>query len=96
MRGLLAILLAALFLTIAPIAGNSQQMKCDKRAKIVAMLEVYKETSAGIGLAATGEVVELFVSEAGSFTILISTPQGMSCVASIGTDWNRKPAGKPI
>jgi hypothetical protein len=86
MKTAIAVGLAALFLLIAPIVmGHAQQANCGPHEKILAMLDKYGESSVGIGLASTGEVVELFLSEKGTFTILISSPQGVSCVASIGS-----------
>lgn len=93
------ILLAVALLTVAPVLtdmAHAQQAKCGKRDKIVAMIQKYDENQTAIGLASTGELVEVFVSPKGSFTILITTPQGMTCIATIGNSWDSKPKGTPL
>ena len=66
-----------------PASAKSQQV-CGDRAKIVAHLgSDYKEGRSGIGLAASGTVVELFTAETGTWTMLMTAP-GLFSVAAIG------------
>ena len=46
------------------------------------------ETAKGLGLGNRGQsVIELFVSETGSWTILITRTNGLSCIAASGENW---------
>ena len=65
------------------LAQNSQ---CAPRADVVAHLtEKYSETRRGMGLAANSTVMEVFASEAtGTWTITVTTPQGITCLIASG------------
>ncbi len=39
------------------------------------------------GLASTGNLVELLISSGGTWTILVTNPSGITCVAAVGEDW---------
>ena len=46
------------------------------------------ETARGIGVGDTGQLVtELFVSDTGSFTVLVTRTNGLSCIVAGGHDW---------
>ena len=46
------------------------------------------ETARGIGVGSSGELVtELFVSETGSWTVLVTRTNGTSCILASGHDW---------
>ncbi len=55
---------------IAPASAKGQQV-CGVRAKIISHLgSDYKESRSGIGLAASGTVIELFTANTGTWTML--------------------------
>ena len=61
---------------------------CALRAAIVPSLEAeYGEIAVGGGLLPDGRLLELFVSATGTFTVVATNPQGLSCVVAVGTDW---------
>ena len=67
---------------------------CGPRTEIVAKLESkYGETIHAVGLAGGGGgVVELLVSdESGSWTLLFSKPNGMTCLLAAGESWETVP-----
>ncbi|OCX65876.1 hypothetical protein BFP70_06985 [Thioclava sp. SK-1] len=89
--GLLAVLLAAQQLHAAEDA-------CGVRQKIIGQLnDKYQETRRGIGLAANNSVLEIFVADTGSWTILVTKPSGMSCLIASGQNYEtlseKLPAG---
>ena len=64
------------------------QRICGPHEDIIKRLETgYKETQAGVGLAAGGGVVQLYVSEAGSWTVLVTRPGGVTCLLAGGENW---------
>lgn len=77
------------------IAGN-----CAQRDAVVDRLETkYAEQLVARGLQSRTAMMELFASaESGTFTVLITSPQGVSCIVGAGTDlilkdFVAKPAG---
>ena len=77
----------ALALASPALAGN-----CASRAAVVERLETkYAEELAMAGLQTasdTGTVVEVWASsETGTFTILVTQPNGITCIVATGTDF---------
>ena len=74
------------FWAAAPPA-NAQAM-CGQRAEITGALDQkYAEKVVGMGLAGNGNVLEIFASTNGSWTILMTKPSGVTCVMSAGEAW---------
>ncbi len=81
---------------LIPASAKGQQV-CGDRAKIVAHLgSDYKEGRSGIGLAASGTVVELFTADSGSWTMLMTAPGGQTCVMGSGEGWEQTQRPKPV
>ena len=66
------------------------QQACVPRDRAVLQLEnQFEEQVAARGLTANGSrVLELFVSESGTWTLLASDVQGHSCVMASGESWH--------
>ncbi len=69
---------------------------CGERRSVVAKLEkTYSEapvsTGLSIGLASNGSVIEVLASPSGSFTIILTQPNGFSCVMAAGENWQNLP-----
>lgn len=87
-----AILSSALVVAVASLTLPAQaQMICGLRDDMGKMLDQrFSEQPKAAGLAGD-RIVELLVSENGSWTILITSPDGRSCVVTGGEDWIEKP-----
>ncbi|MFO1174722.1 MAG: hypothetical protein U1E48_05880 [Paracoccaceae bacterium] len=74
-------------------AGPIETLPCFQRADIVeALTKSYREQPAGFGLQGTDLMVELwYAPESGTFTILLSRPDGISCLLVSGGDWQPQP-----
>ncbi len=85
MTRLYTILLAIL---LTPAIAQAQ-MACGTRNTVVEKLgEKYSETRRGFGLAGSEAIFEIWASEAtGSWTILKTTPNGLTCVMAVGDNW---------
>lgn len=85
-RWILLTLIALIALHSAPAAA---QMACGERDSIVAKLnDNYGETRRSGGLAGPNMIFEIWASEAtGTWTILRTAPNGITCIAVAGTDW---------
>ena len=55
------------------------------------MAQAYAEVPNGIGMAANGAVIEILLSPTGSFTILMTQPNGVSCLMMTGDTWENLP-----
>ena len=86
-----ACMAAALFIATASLPAAAQQQRCTKRPDIVRHLaKKFSETPVAIGLSGSGGVIEVFSSEqSASWTIIITMPDGNSCVIAAGQNWER-------
>ena len=71
---------------LATQAAQSQAGNCGERSQIVERLQQkYGETRRSVGLAANSGVVETFAStDTGSWTIVITLPNGRTCLVAAG------------
>lgn len=85
--------LASLLLTTTAQA----QLACDARTKMVTELNTkYSESQTGYGISLTGkQILELFTSNTGTWTILLTRPNGTSCAMAAGNSWTDKIRQQP-
>jgi hypothetical protein len=61
---------------------------CAKRTEVVRILrENFDEHPVGHGLANSGALAELFSSSKGTWTIVATSPNGVSCMVGSGESW---------
>jgi hypothetical protein len=96
------VLSAALLMAATTGFGAAQAQStsvCLPHADAVNKLKAsYDEHKIGLGLGQRGaSIVELFVSETGTWTVLVTRTNGMSCIAASGDNWSSSPmlAGDP-
>jgi hypothetical protein len=70
-------------------AQGQQQPSCDTRDNILQKLsKKYKESPVAIGVTNNGRLVEVLTTENGStWSIIISSPNGLSCLVAAGENW---------
>ena len=74
-----------------PVA-TAQNTPCAERTNVVDTLDSqYKESPRAIGLVSQKAVLELFVSDSGTWTVVVTDPQGVSCVLAAGQSWEEIP-----
>lgn len=85
----IAIILAVLFAAgLTSAAPASAEIFCGERVDLIESLErSFNETPRAIGLDAGGSLIEVFVAEDGSWTILATRPGKLSCVVATGQYW---------
>lgn len=90
-----AVLLAAAF-ALGPIGATAQvqgpaqaQQQCDERAKVIGHLaNKYQEAPVAIGVTSSGGLVEvLSTGDGNTWTIIVSNPNGVSCLLAAGEGW---------
>jgi hypothetical protein len=81
--------LGAGFALIASTAMAQAQPQCNERDNVLALLaKKYKETPIAAGVTNTGGLVEVLTDiKSGTWTIIVTTPQGMSCLVAAGEGW---------
>jgi hypothetical protein len=80
---------AALLILLPSIAAA--QLPCAARDEIVREItQHFKEMPEATGVTPQGMLLEVYVSEARSWTILMTTPQGMACIVAVGEHWERE------
>ncbi len=85
MRGRIVTL--ALLAAMVSTTATAQTM-CRERDEFVTQLNKgFSEAPVAMGLAANGSVVEVLASDSGSWTIMITMPNGVSCVVATGESW---------
>lgn len=70
---------------------------CIPRGEAVDKLrQQYDEQQVGIGLDRQGQMVaEMFVSPKGTWTMLATRTNGLSCIIASGEDWSPRPKAIP-
>jgi hypothetical protein len=85
------LLLAALLLMAGTtvLAEAQERMNCNTREYMADTLTTeYAEQPAGLGVTNHGTVVELWHGDGGSsWTLLLTMPNGNSCIVGAGNDW---------
>jgi len=88
----LGVCVAVITVAAASPASAARQV-CSERTKFVEQLAVtYAENTVGLGLVNDGSVLEVLVSHNGTWTILVTKPNGISCVVATGEAWEKLPA----
>ncbi|HUL05075.1 MAG TPA: hypothetical protein VLV76_02010 [Candidatus Acidoferrum sp.] len=75
-----------------PGVAAAAPMYCGQRNDVLAKLaDSHHEQPASIALTNDGQLLEVLKSDSGvAWAILITTPQGLSCVVADGSDWQSK------
>jgi hypothetical protein len=77
---------------MSPVPVEAQTALCGKRTAIVDALKTkYNETRQAMGIVGTDSVVELYISEAGTWTMLVTSASGLTCVMAAGHSWDGTP-----
>lgn len=92
-------LIAVLALTVAAPA-YAQQLPCGERDKIVAEITTkYKEMPRAMAITGGNSFMEIYVSPSGTWTTMITAPNGQTCIVGAGEGWEDieiKPAGTSL
>lgn len=90
-RTVLTAVAAGVILT-APNVSFAQFAMCGDRAAIVDQLKTkYQESRQAVGLVSNNGAAELYVSEKGTWTMLMTLSNGKSCIIAAGHSWDATP-----
>jgi hypothetical protein len=78
-------------LLLASPAAAQQQLQCSQRTLVLTTLsDKYEEKPVAMGLASNGGVLEVLSNGEGStWTIIVTMPNGMSCMVAAGENWEQ-------
>lgn len=63
-------------------------MTCAPHKSLAGFLDQnFDEKREAIGITGSGQLLEIYTSRNGSWTIVLSTPQGTSCIVGAGESW---------
>jgi len=76
-------------LAIAPVLANAAEPACAARDKIIGQLSAkYQESHRASGLESDTKMVEIWTSPtSGTWTILVTQANGITCIAAAGKNW---------
>ena len=86
MKTVFSLIFIAAMILVSPAAA---QPVCTDRSNTLKNLEEnYSEVPVSMGLTTTGAVVEILSSKSGnSWTIILTMPNGMTCMIAAGENW---------
>jgi len=88
---IVGLLCGVVLLTSAGQAA-AQMPRCAQREAMVSILNGnFQESQQAFGFLGPAMLLELFVSDSGSFTIVVTGTDGVSCVLVAGTGWEGLP-----
>lgn len=81
--------IACLTALTLPLPAMANSMACSEREDVLAQLgNKYKEAPVALGLANNGGLIEVLTSgDGGTWTIILSMPNGKSCLLAAGESW---------
>ncbi len=74
---------------MAPVSAGATNRYCGERAKLVKFLQgKYSERPRAVGVSGSGKaVMEVYTSEKGSWTLLMTMTNGKTCIMAAGHSW---------
>ena len=84
--------LALLLPLAAPENSEAAVRVCGERVKMTKFLSgKFQETPRAVGVSSTGKsVLEVYTSTEGSWTVLMTTARGVTCIMGAGHSWQDK------
>lgn len=76
-------------LALVSASAATAQPQCDQRDSVLQVLQQkYKEQPVALGVTHNGGLVEVLTTGNGNtWSIIVTTPQGMSCLVAAGEGW---------
>jgi hypothetical protein len=77
---------------LLPISAAASENQCGKHKDVKQLLlQKYNESPVGLGITSQGGLVEvLTASDGATWSIIVTTPDGLSCLIAAGESWHSK------
>ena len=86
--------LAAVMAITSPAQATSV---CGSRQDFVkALADKFKEQGKALAIAGQSNLLEIYTSKAGTWTILMTSPEGKTCIIAAGNSWEDIPPTKNL
>lgn len=93
----LALSSALAFLLVGAGTASAQSPMCTTYDKLTEALGgKFGEKRKAIGLVSSSGLMEVFVSDKGTWTVIVTSPRKVSCVVAAGHSWDEPPAPKDL
>jgi hypothetical protein len=78
---------------VAQAPQTGMRMPCHNATEIAKQLSSkYEEAPVAFGLQSNGNLLQVYASEGkGTWTVVSTTPAGMSCIVAAGKSWETRP-----
>ncbi len=84
----IAIMFAATLIVWSTLGTAQAEPVCGMHRQLIEALQSsHSETPQAMGVTAEGALIQVMVSPAGGWTILVTVPKGPSCIVATGQDW---------
>ncbi len=85
--------MAVVAVSFSSVATAQQQPLCTERSEVLSQLSSqYAEAPVAMGIANNGGVLEILSSRSGgSWTIILTMPNGVACMIAAGENWESLP-----
>ena len=82
--------LGVLGVSLGAAPAGAQQL-CQARSDLIGRLDkIYREAPIALGLMPDGRVLEVLTSANGTWTVIITMPNGLSCAMAAGDAWSER------
>ena len=88
-------LITATLMTLFVTLPATAQTVCMERDHVLTALGEHAEVPVAVGLSDDGKVVEIAASSDGSWTVIVTDPNKVSCIVASGVAW-REVVANPI
>ncbi|SCB59760.1 hypothetical protein GA0061105_108117 [Rhizobium aethiopicum] len=91
--GLLAVILPILVIAHPHSAASQTMLSCAGRSDVIGFLERnFGEKLTAVGLVNQNAVLEVYAAKTGTWTLVVTDVQGISCILLSGDSWETMPA----
>jgi type IV secretory pathway VirB2 component (pilin) len=91
-HGLLAVLLSTLVIAHPHPAASQMMRSCAGRSEIVKFLDSnFAEKLTAVGLINQNAILEVYAAKSGTWTLIVTNVNGVSCVLLSGESWETMP-----
>jgi hypothetical protein len=88
MKTVLRPLIAIAVISAVSPAASGAAVVCGRHQQVVDFLAAhFHEARRSMGLSKSGMLMEIYASDAGTWTVVRSTPSGIACIVDAGEGW---------
>ena len=84
--------LLAAAVSVGAVSAKAETFCGDRTKLIDTLAKKYEEVPSAFGIVGQKNLVELFVSKSGSWTMLMTQSSGATCIMAAGQSWEQFPA----